>query len=171
MNANKEDFGEYECCALNAYGQICSNIFVQEIKSDSHKQRHPSQVTSNKIATSTSMSILARLTGNDFVILTTKRKLVNENDKPNIINDDSLLTTDEFQEDKNDTSIVSLDSDSKDKRRHYLIKTKQFLHLESQSANTAATSSLASYSGTAFKQTKLFFLIYSLFILFKNYLF
>jgi hypothetical protein len=28
-NARKEDFGEYQCCAVNHLGQTCSNVVVQ----------------------------------------------------------------------------------------------------------------------------------------------
>lgn len=28
-NARKEDFGEYQCCAVNHLGQTCSNVIVQ----------------------------------------------------------------------------------------------------------------------------------------------
>ncbi len=72
----------------------------------------------------TSISFLARLTGND--IMTTLKKHSIED----LI---GASKVDSDPDEKNDTSIVQssdLNSiDSKDKRRHYLIKTKQFLHL------------------------------------------
>lgn len=159
QNAQKDDFGEYECCAMNAYGQICSNVIVQEIKSD---RKHHVQTT---IPTTTTFSAAPPSTisikNNDFILLNTKQE--------NLIIDD--LTDSELNNDTSISSSLSDNSlDSKDKRRHYLIKTK---YLESQSANTAATSltadsSLSSSSELIAKSNLflylLFIIILSLFI-------
>lgn len=168
MNANKEDFGEYECCATNAYGQICSNILVQEIKPDVFRQKHQHHLnqliapTKSPITNPTSISFLARLTGNDFMTTVKKHNI------DDLIGNNASPTIDSDLDEKNDTSIVQssdLNSmDSKDKRRHYLIKTKQFLHLESPSANTAATSLSSSATGLARPSHLIINLIYILII-------
>jgi len=63
-NAFKEDFGEYQCCAVNVYGQICSNIFVQELKHAKEQEHHGEHkpTESNK---SSSSSLLEKLFTNE----------------------------------------------------------------------------------------------------------
>lgn len=66
LNAFKEDFGEYQCCAVNVYGQICSNIFVQELKHAKEQEHHgehkPTQSNNGK---SSSSSLLEKLFTNE----------------------------------------------------------------------------------------------------------
>jgi len=163
QNAQKDDFGEYECCAVNAYGQICSNVIVQEIKSDRKHHVQTTMPTTTIFSASPPPSTIS-IKNNDFILLNTKQE--------NLIIDD--LTDSELD---NDTSLSLLSSsssslsdnslDSKDKRRHYLIKTK---YLESQSANTAATSltadsSLSSSSSSSELIAKSNLFLYLLFII------
>ncbi len=164
QNAQKDDFGEYECCAVNAYGQICSNVIVQEIKSDRKHHVQTTMPTTTTIFSASPPPSTISIKNNDFILLNTKQE--------NLIIDD--LTDSELD---NDTSLSLLSSsssslsdnslDSKDKRRHYLIKTK---YLESQSANTAATSltadsSLSSSSSSSELIAKSNLFLYLLFII------
>ena len=80
----REDFGEYQCCAMNAYGQVCSKVRA--------RQTLPPVSVTRTVATSRVTSTLL----------------------PEGLNE----------------SVVVVDGGD-DKRRHYLIKSKQFLHLES----------------------------------------
>ena len=145
LSAAKEDFGEYQCCAINSYGQICSNIFVQEIKSDQKLNKHH---TTNSIATSSS-SLISKLAS------------PSNKDTPNIINSDegvfeeaadakSEYSEDEEAESSSGSNAISNSLDSKDKRRHYLLKSKQFLHLESQAASSSTSTHLSSVCLIAF---------------------
>lgn len=143
LSATKEDFGEYQCCAINSYGQICSNIFVQEIKSDQKLNKHH---TTNSIATLSSFSSSS---------LISKLASPSNKDTPNIINSDegvfeeavdakSEYSEDEEAESSSGSNAISNSLDSKDKRRHYLLKSKQFLHLESQAASSSTSTHFTS---------------------------
>ncbi|CAF0871583.1 unnamed protein product [Brachionus calyciflorus] len=121
MNAKKHDFGEYQCCSVNQYGQICSNIMVQEIYSEATTDRH----VLTKIQTSTTLSKLK----SDFHLTESSGK--------------RIISSQEDENKQNENTInLNNSSDSKDKRRHYLIKSKQFLHLESNSFNSTTKRTL-----------------------------
>jgi hypothetical protein len=114
---------------VNAYGQICSNILVQEIKVDSSKHHHynhhnsyqkeegeeeeEEETTSKIMNTINSDQDLSNIITDNY----------NENDR--VGEDNSLIKEAAMSEDTKDGNSL----DSKDKRRHYLMKTKEFLHL------------------------------------------
>ncbi len=182
FNAFKEDFGEYQCCAVNVYGQICSNIFVQELKHSKEQEHHgeqkPTQSNNNKAS---STSLLEKLFSNEDpanvkpysskslskeqspqshgvldenqinnIYLSDEtssnrneiKKIQNTNEQDDLfydetnessnknrndlIGDENDLSNDDDEDSEDDTNLDDINSaDSKDKRRHYLIKSKQ----------------------------------------------
>ena len=134
-NAKKEDFGEYQCCAMNAYGQICSSIEVQELKAEASPEQHfvtdkPSLLASTATAKQVTQSL-----GEKKLY----EALVRENEDEEY---ETRLSTTKIA--LLSSTVTELDSGNAlgDKRRHYMIKTKQFYHSESpqDSASHRVTS-------------------------------
>jgi hypothetical protein len=129
---------------------------MKHLVTNSIKPEYTSNIPAD-ISSTSQMHVLPNSKINRFSISKHKKKLqhksnVNDNEVPNILTSDELeksneeliegdgggeddetnkLTYDDFRLTKENNSDENLINslDSKDKRRHYLIKSKQFLHL------------------------------------------
>lgn len=152
VNAKKQDFGEYQCCAVNSYGQICSNIFVQEIKQEMTSTQIPILISTLSLSSvpnqAISSSQISKLNSN---LLTSTQSMQLIKSSP-IESDNRIITNDEVEESEEEDvehgeDSAHLESDdlatnglydmSKDKRRHYMIKSKQYLQLDRETENSS----------------------------------
>ena len=134
-NAKKEDFGEYQCCAMNAYGQICSSIEVQELKVEASPEQHfITDKPDLSVSTVTAKHVTQSLSEKKLYEALVRENGGEDDEAPLSTTATALLSS----------TVTELDSGNAlgDKRRHYMIKTKQFYHSESpqDSGSHRATS-------------------------------
>lgn len=108
------DFGEYQCCAENSFGTTCSNVYLQEIIDSQEKS------SSIKYLRPTTQRISSTL---EFIT-------IDDDSISNVIYEDQIehKTSYELTNKNANSNFV----DPKDKRRHNLIKAKDFIQVESK---------------------------------------
>lgn len=156
-NARKEDFGEYQCCASNKFGQTCSNILVKEINDEpkfksstkpaitSLKSSNPTISKSDRILKIKTTDSLEQHSLSSHHLNTNTMSYEIANPRSNQLNRTVLVdelndsgTTNAYDYDENQSSENNKTNslDSKDKRRHYLIKSKNLLHSDNPSSSS-----------------------------------
>jgi hypothetical protein len=131
LNAKKDDFGKYECCAMNAYGQVCSSMLVHEIKGEDDLTNTVKPIRVNVKTVSwpdSSMPISEDVK---------KQEILKSLETKEVIKAARMHTTHHSISSTEASSTLQVQTDldlanSLDKRRHNLNKSKQFLLLESK---------------------------------------